>query len=81
MTITIEATYENGVLRPATPLPLKENDRVVVTLRSPAPSAADQRAAIDWVQRTAGIVSGCSDEAVRYFAMHKELEYDRGDKE
>ncbi|MEX2139626.1 MAG: antitoxin family protein [Pirellulales bacterium] len=30
MTITIEATSENGVLKPVTPLPLKENDRVVL---------------------------------------------------
>ena len=32
MTITIDATYENGVLRPAEPLPLSENEKVRVTV-------------------------------------------------
>jgi len=41
MTITIEATYENGVLRPAQPLPLKEREQVRVTIESPS-SLADQ---------------------------------------
>ena len=27
MTLTIEAIYENGVLKPAQPLPLKEQER------------------------------------------------------
>ena len=38
MTISIEATYENGVLKPAQPLPLKEHEKVrisVHTERSP----------------------------------------------
>ncbi len=38
MTITIEATYENGVLRPAKPLPWKDGEKVSVvvsTLDSP----------------------------------------------
>ncbi len=33
MTLTIEATYENGVLRPAQPLPLKEFEKVEVMIR------------------------------------------------
>ncbi len=41
MTITIEATYENGVLRPAQPLPLKEREQVQVTIHRPS-SLADQ---------------------------------------
>ncbi len=41
MTITIEATYENGVLRPAQPLPLKEQEHVRVTIHRPS-SLADQ---------------------------------------
>ena len=32
MTITVEATYENGVLKPARPLPLKEQEKVRVTV-------------------------------------------------
>ena len=32
MAITIDAIYENGVLKPAEPLPLKEQERVRVTV-------------------------------------------------
>jgi predicted DNA-binding antitoxin AbrB/MazE fold protein len=43
MAITIEATYENGVLKPAQPLPLREQEKVIVTLL-PAVSLARQSA-------------------------------------
>ena len=32
MSITIEATYEDGVLKPASPLPLTEHEKVRVTV-------------------------------------------------
>jgi predicted DNA-binding antitoxin AbrB/MazE fold protein len=32
MTKTLSAVYENGVLRPSEPLPLKESQRVTVTI-------------------------------------------------
>jgi predicted DNA-binding antitoxin AbrB/MazE fold protein len=32
MTITVEAVYENGVLRPVQPLPLDERQKVQVTV-------------------------------------------------
>ncbi len=32
ITITIEAIYENGVLKPVEPLPLKEHEKVRITL-------------------------------------------------
>jgi predicted DNA-binding antitoxin AbrB/MazE fold protein len=32
MAITVEAVYENGVLKPTQPLSLKENDKVRVTI-------------------------------------------------
>jgi predicted DNA-binding antitoxin AbrB/MazE fold protein len=32
MTLTVEAVYENGVLKPAQPLPLKEHERVRITV-------------------------------------------------
>jgi len=35
MTITIEATYEDGVLKPAEPLPYSEHARVRVTVEEP----------------------------------------------
>jgi predicted DNA-binding antitoxin AbrB/MazE fold protein len=34
MAITIEATYENGVLKPSAPLPWKEGERVRVEVSS-----------------------------------------------
>jgi predicted DNA-binding antitoxin AbrB/MazE fold protein len=35
MTFTVEATYENGMLRPAQPLPLRERERVDLVIRTP----------------------------------------------
>lgn len=46
MTLTIEATYEDGVLKPTQPLPLQEHEKVDVLIRtrsqshSGAPTAA-----------------------------------------
>lgn len=38
MTITVEAVYEDGVLKPAQPLPLKEHEKVRITVQStPSP--------------------------------------------
>ena len=34
MTLTIEAVYENGVLKPAQPLPLQERETVRVTIEA-----------------------------------------------
>lgn len=34
MAITVEAVYENGVLRPVRPLPLQEHERVEVTVKT-----------------------------------------------
>ena len=52
MAITVEAVYENGVLKPAQPLPFKEHEKVSVTVR-PAISIARQSAGMlkwtgDW---------------------------------
>jgi predicted DNA-binding antitoxin AbrB/MazE fold protein len=43
MTRTIEAIYEDGVLKPAEPLPFKEHEKVMVIVR-PALSLARQTA-------------------------------------
>ena len=48
--LVVEATYENGVLRPAQPLPLAEHQRVRVTIDS----------ASSLVHATAGLIP-CSD--------------------
>jgi predicted DNA-binding antitoxin AbrB/MazE fold protein len=55
MTFTVQATYENGVLRPAQPLPLEERERVELVIRTPqglsemtaAPPARVQQEALE----------------------------------
>ena len=46
MTITIDAIYENGVLRPIQPLALQEHEQVRVTVEQGK----------SWAARTAGMV-------------------------
>jgi len=65
MTITIEAIFENGVLRPAQPLPLKEHDNVLVTLHTP--SAIDD--AVGRVWATAGLIPGSDPEQIDRIAL------------
>jgi predicted DNA-binding antitoxin AbrB/MazE fold protein len=43
MSLTVEAIYENGVLKPAQPLPFKEHEKVKLTVQ-PAMSLARQTA-------------------------------------
>jgi predicted DNA-binding antitoxin AbrB/MazE fold protein len=51
MQITVEATYENGVLKPAQPLPLKENERVQIRIDSVP----------NWSESTAGMLKWTGD--------------------
>jgi predicted DNA-binding antitoxin AbrB/MazE fold protein len=55
MAITVEAIYENGVLKPAQSLPLKEHERVQITV---APVGSR-------VRKTAGLIgwSGSQEDA------------------
>ncbi len=54
MILIVEATYENGVLKPAQPLPFKEHERVRVTVEAPAGQQVaalvrcDDPALIEW---------------------------------
>ena len=41
MAFTVEAVYENGVLKPAQPLPLEEHEKVHITVVK-RPSLAEQ---------------------------------------
>jgi predicted DNA-binding antitoxin AbrB/MazE fold protein len=69
MSITVEAIYENGVLRVARPLPLPERAKVRVTIQS-EPSLA---------QRTAGLFGWKGDAAtVDFFALAPELDPQEG---
>jgi predicted DNA-binding antitoxin AbrB/MazE fold protein len=65
MTITVEATYENGILKPAHPLPLKEHETVRVTIE-PAGSG---------VGATAGVVPCTDPRLIEWAATDAELEY------
>ncbi len=48
MPLTVEAVYENGVLKPAQPLPLKEHERVQVTVHSPPPDIVEAYGIMGW---------------------------------
>ncbi|HZU35970.1 MAG TPA: antitoxin family protein [Gemmataceae bacterium] len=42
MVLTIEAIYENGVLKPAQPLPFKEHESVRITVETAGPTLAER---------------------------------------
>ena len=48
MTITIEAIYENGLLKLAQPLALKEHEKVFVTIRSASSLAKQTAGMVPW---------------------------------
>jgi predicted DNA-binding antitoxin AbrB/MazE fold protein len=65
MTLTITATYENGVLKPEQPLPLNEHEKVQVTVHT-EPTLA---------QRTSGLLGWKGNAAtVEFFALNPELD-------
>jgi predicted DNA-binding antitoxin AbrB/MazE fold protein len=68
MAITVEATYENGVLRPLRPLPLAERQSVSLTIE---PLSAEEV-----VRRSAGAIKCNDPEAIEHIALDKGLEYD-----
>jgi predicted DNA-binding antitoxin AbrB/MazE fold protein len=66
MAMTVDAVYENGVLRLATPLPLKEHEQVRVTIQPKT----------SWVEETCGILGwkGSAELAER-FATDADLDF------
>ena len=65
MSITVEATYENGTLKLAEPLPLKEHEQVRVTIEPKT----------NWVDETRGILGWTgSHEELRHLALDPELD-------
>jgi predicted DNA-binding antitoxin AbrB/MazE fold protein len=48
MAITIEATYENGVLHPDKPLPFDEKQRIKLTIHGPVAVAKSGYGLIHW---------------------------------
>jgi predicted DNA-binding antitoxin AbrB/MazE fold protein len=64
MALTIEAVYENGVLKPAQPLPLKEHEKVRITVEVET----------TWAERTAGMLQWTGDpEVLRRIAEDDEF--------
>jgi len=64
MAITIEAVYENGILRPVQPLPLAENEKVKVTVHI----------ALSIAEQTAGMIKWPGDpDVVRRIAENDEF--------
>ena len=50
MTITVEAIYENGTLKLAEPLPLKEHEKVQVTVQTSTSDARQTAGMIPWTR-------------------------------
>jgi predicted DNA-binding antitoxin AbrB/MazE fold protein len=64
MTITVQATYENGTLKLEQPLPLRDHETVTVTVQSGE----------TWAKRTAGMLAWTSDpEVLRQIAEDDEF--------
>jgi predicted DNA-binding antitoxin AbrB/MazE fold protein len=68
MTITVEATYENGVLKPQTPLPLREQEKVRLQVDT-------MEDAVQRVRATAGLIPGTNDELIDWAATDAELDF------
>ena len=63
MTITVEAIYENGTLKLSQPLPLKDQERVHVTVQTTGP------------QQMTGMAPCTDSKLIEWAAMDAELEY------
>jgi predicted DNA-binding antitoxin AbrB/MazE fold protein len=48
MTLTVEAVYENGVLKPDRPLPFKEHEKVQVTVQPHLSRARQTAGMVPW---------------------------------
>ena len=65
MSLTVEAIYENGVLKPAQPLPLNEHEKVRITVHRQT----------NWVQETYGLLGWKgSAEELRRLALYPDLD-------
>jgi len=69
MAIVVEATYENGVLKPAQPLPLAEHEKVQITIGTGTSPLLQAYGIMGWT----GTVSD-----LRYLAEDVELDPQEG---
>jgi predicted DNA-binding antitoxin AbrB/MazE fold protein len=64
MSLTFDAVYENGVLKPSQTLPLQEHEKVRVTIEP----------GLTWTERTAGMLKWTGDpEVLRRIAEDDEF--------
>lgn len=56
MTMQIEATYENGLLRPLAPLPLPEHAHVTLTIETADDSGAQPKPG-EWARRVRALAA------------------------
>lgn len=68
MTLSVEAIYENGVLRPERPLPLREQEKV----RLQVDTVED---AVQRVRATAGMIPCTRDDVIEWAATDAELDF------
>jgi predicted DNA-binding antitoxin AbrB/MazE fold protein len=68
MTLTVEAIYENGVLKPTQPLPLREQEKV----RLQVDTIED---AVQRVHATAGLIPCTNDKLIEWAATDAELDF------
>ncbi len=69
MTITVAATYEDGVLKPEAPLNLKEKSKVTLTIEAAPEAKADDDDPTGWkaIDRLIGSVrSGLTDVSEKH---------------
>lgn len=72
--LSIQAVYENGVLIPDKPLPLRERQPVRVSIEMAQPDHTPVEAALDRVRASAGMLGWTGDaETVERLAMDPEF--------
>ena len=82
MSITIDAIYENGVLRPVLPLPLSEHAHVRVTVEeqvkteTPVPEAGDEAGTPTLGDQIAALVAALPPEVVESWPADGAAQHD-----
>jgi predicted DNA-binding antitoxin AbrB/MazE fold protein len=73
MSISVEATYEDGVLKPSEPLPLREHEKVRITVED------DSAWRLSRVRATAGLLRWKGDaETIERIALDPEFGIEEG---
>jgi len=68
MSLIVEAIYENGVLKPSQPLPLREQEKVRLQVDT-------MEDIVQRVRATAGLIPCTNEELIEWAALDPELDY------